>query len=143
MTVLRFHDPARTRWATRPPAWFNRLTLAVLRSPLHRLADRDVCALAFRGRRSERRITVPVLYATHGDTLIVLIGDAADKQWWRNFRQPWNTEVRCHGRKFTATGRILARTDPAYREVAKTYQERHHVAPETGDRLLIINPRSS
>jgi F420H(2)-dependent quinone reductase len=143
MTVRRSSDPAGGRSATRPPAWFNRLTLAVLRSPLHRLADPDVCALTFRGRRSERRITVPVLYATHGNTLIVLIGDAADKQWWRNFHQPRDVEVRCRGRKFTATGRILASTDPAYREAANTYQERHQVAPETGDRLLIINPRSS
>lgn len=143
MTVRRTSDPARSRSATKPPAWFDRLTLAVLRSPLHRLADPDVCALTFRGRRSQRRIAVPVLYAARGDTLIVLVGDAADKQWWRNFRQPRDVEVRCRGRKLTATGRILARTDPAYREAAKAYQERHQVAPGPGDRLLIINPRSS
>jgi hypothetical protein len=88
MTVRRIREPAVARSATRPPAWFNRLTLAVLRSPLHRLADSDVCALAFTGRRSGRRITVPVLYAARRDTLVVLVGDAADKQWWRNFRQP-------------------------------------------------------
>jgi hypothetical protein len=143
MTVRRTSDPAHGRSATKPPAWFNRLTLAVLRSPLHPLADPDVCALTFRGRRSGRRLAVPVLYATLGDGLIVLVGDAADKQWWRNFRPPRDVEVRCRGRKITAIGRILARTDPAYHEAAKTYQERHHVAPEAGDRLLIINPRSS
>jgi F420H(2)-dependent quinone reductase len=101
-----------------------------------------VCALTFRGRRSERRIDVPVLYATRGDALIVLIGDAPDKQWWRNFRLPRDVEVRCRGRTLTATGRILAHTDPAYHEAAKTYQERHQVAPGPGDRLLIITPRS-
>jgi hypothetical protein len=143
MTVRRVHDPARTRSATKPPAWFNRLTLTVLRSPLHRLADPDVCALTFRGRRSGRLIALPVRYATQGDTLIVLVGDTADKQWWRNFRQPRDVEVLCHGRTTRATGRILASTDPAYHKAARTYRERHQVAPETGDRLLVINPRSS
>ncbi len=143
MTVRRIREPARGRSATRPPAWFNRFTIAGLRSPLHRLADPDVCALTFTGRRSGRRITVPVLYAGDGDKLIVLVGDAADKQWWRNFHQPRTVSVRFRGRTSSATVRLLPRSDPAYRSAASTYQQRHHVAPGPGDRLLIINLRSS
>jgi hypothetical protein len=143
MTVRRIREPAQARSATRPPAWFNRFTIAVLRSPLHRLADRDVCALTFTGRRSGRPFTVPVLYAARGDTFVVLVGDAADKQWWRNFYRPRPVDVRCHGRTSRATARVLARSDPAYPPAATTYRERHHVDPGPGDRLLIINPRSS
>ncbi len=142
MTVRRIREPARTRSVTRPPAWFNRFTIAVLRSPLHRLADPDVCMLTFTGRRSGRRIAVPVLYAARGVTLIVLVGDAADKQWWRNFHQPRRLEVRFRGRTLDATARILTRPDPAYPTAASTYRERHHVDPGPGDRLLIITPRS-
>ena len=143
MTVRRIREPARARSATRPPAWFNRLTIAVLRSPLHRLADPDVCALTFTGRSSGRRIAVPVLYASDGDTLIVLVGDAADKQWWRNFHQPRTVGVRYRGRMSTATAHILARSDAAYLSAASTYRQRHGVEPGPGDRLLIINLRSS
>ena len=143
MTVRRIREPAVARSATRPPAWFNRLTLAVLRSPLHRLADSDVCALAFTGRRSGRRITVPVLYAARRDTLVVLVGDAADKQWWRNFRQPRPVQVRCRGRTFSATARVVARSDSVYATAASAYQERHRVEPGPGDRLLVITPETA
>jgi hypothetical protein len=143
MTVLRIRERRQIRSATRPPAWFNRLTIAVLRSPLHRLADSDVCVLSFTGRRSGRPISVPVLYAARGDTLIVLVGDAADKQWWRNFHQPRDLQVRCHGRTSAATARVAPRSDPDYPIAATAYRERHHVDPRPGDRLLIINPRSS
>jgi hypothetical protein len=143
MTVRRISETATYRSATKPPLWFNRLTLAVLRSPLHRLADPDVCALSFRGRRSGRRIAVPVLYSVHDDALVVLVADATDKQWWRNFRQPHDIDARYGGRRRAATCRVLTASDPSYQPAAAAYERRHHVTPGPGDRMLIINPRSS
>jgi hypothetical protein len=143
MTVRRIRERERTRSSTRPPAWFNRFTVAVLRSPLHGLADADVCALTFQGRRSGRRITLPVLYAARGDALVVLVGDAADKQWWRNFRQPRAVEVVCHGRRSAATAHIMDRAEPGYDVAAATYRQRHHVAPGRGDRLLLVEPATA
>lgn len=53
MNVRYGHDADRRR-TPGPPRWVNRLTLAVLGSPLHRLADADVCELRYRGWRSGR-----------------------------------------------------------------------------------------
>jgi hypothetical protein len=126
--------------ATRPPRWFNELTLLVLSSPVHWLADPDVCGLSFHGRRTGQRIELPVLYAASGDALVVLVGDAVDKRWWRNFIQPRRVTVRSHGRRFTATGRLVPASDPDFSRLAEVYRDRHRVSVRADDRLLVLTP---
>ncbi|MGH8836115.1 MAG: nitroreductase/quinone reductase family protein, partial [Actinomycetes bacterium] len=69
---------------TRQPAR-NRCVIAVLRSGTHRLLPRSLALLTVTGVRTGRRITFPVGTVRDADgTLLVLVGKARDKTWWRN-----------------------------------------------------------
>ena len=86
---------ARTR--SHPPL-ANRCVLAMLRSPLHRLLDPGLRELRYRGRRTGRRIALPVMYAQSGNRFVVLVGNAPGKTWWRHFETPMPVEVRRRNR---------------------------------------------
>lgn len=75
----------------------NPIVAAVLRSPLHRLLSGALILVTYRGRRTGRQRTIPVMYAQDRDRLIVLVGDAPAKQWWRNLRGGAPVEVRLRG----------------------------------------------
>lgn len=95
--------PARRRLAV-----VNALTLLALRTPLvHGLLDSAVCELRFTGRRSGRVVTLPVMYARQGGDLIVLVGGAAGKTWWRSFAQPHVVHVRLQGVWHEGIGRTV------------------------------------
>ncbi len=75
----------------------NPIVIAVLRSRLHRLLSGNLILVTYRGRRTGRERTIPVMYAEDGDRLVVLVGDAPAKQWWRNLRAGAQVEVRLRG----------------------------------------------
>lgn len=86
----------------------NLFVILLLRSPLHRLVSGSLVLVGYRGRRSGRRFTVPVTYAETGGDLIIFVGHAERKSWWRNLRGGAEVEVRLRGRRqlghATATG---------------------------------------
>jgi hypothetical protein len=92
---------------TAPPAAVNRCLVALLRSPLHRLASGGLLALTVTGRRSGRRLTLPVEYAADGDRLIVAAVHASAKRWWRNLRGGAPVQVAWRGRAMAGTGLVL------------------------------------
>ncbi|MFC0531715.1 hypothetical protein [Phytohabitans kaempferiae] len=132
------------RQTRRPPALVNRAVLAILRSRLHRLLDSELCELRYR-TGSGRRVTLPVLYATDGGKYVVLIGDSANKRWWRHFLRPAQLELCRGGSRRTGIGRILARSDPDYQTAVRMHQHRHHVPMQPGDQILLVQtgPRSA
>jgi deazaflavin-dependent oxidoreductase (nitroreductase family) len=85
----------------------NALVRGVLRSPLHRVLSRSLLLLVYRGRRTGREYTVPVGYVRDGDELIVLVGEAHLKSWWRNFRGPERVEVVLGGRRLAGEARVV------------------------------------
>jgi hypothetical protein len=118
----------------------NRVVLAVLRSPLHPLLDPGICELRYRGRRTGRAVSLPVLYAPDGDRLVVLVGDAAHKRWWRGFAAPAPVQVRRKGRVREGWARLLEPGTPDFGRVAAAYRRRQGLAVEATDRLLLIEP---
>jgi len=67
-----------------------------------------------------------------------LVGDAPAKRWWRHFRTADRVWV-CRGHQRVAgTARLVDVADPAYPEAWRTYYDRHHVARQDTDRLLLI-----
>src|SRR5690242_9933189 len=65
-----YRHPAKPRLK----AW-NAFTRWILHIPLLRAAaDRQVCELRFAGRRSGKTVVLPVMYAQHEDTLVILVG---------------------------------------------------------------------
>jgi deazaflavin-dependent oxidoreductase (nitroreductase family) len=127
------------RHARRPLGMMNSAVLALLHSPLHGLLDPGLCVLTYRGRRTGRRVTLPVVYARDGDRIVVLVGDAPDKQWWRNFTSPAPVEVRRGVRSRTGTARVVPPDDPSYPTAWRAYHERHHIDRQPTDRLLLID----
>jgi len=126
------------RHSSRPPAVVNAMVLGLLRSPLHVLLDPGICELRYRGRRTGRTVALPVIYAEHGDAYVVLVGDAPDKRWWRNFTEPRPVEVRRAGHLRAGTCRVVPPRDPAYEPALQAYVHRQHLRPEPGDRVLLI-----
>ena len=117
----------------------NRCVLALLRSPVHHLLDPGLCELRFRGRRSGASVALPVMWAQAGQRLVVLVGDAPGKTWWRNFLAPGPIEVLRGGTARPGTGRILRPGKPDYADAARAYTDRHGLIPQPTDRLLVID----
>jgi deazaflavin-dependent oxidoreductase (nitroreductase family) len=86
----------------------NPLVVAVLRSRMHWLASAGLMALTVTGRRSGRIYTIPVGYHDFGDAIVVMVSNAAERSWWRNFLEPREAELRVRGRRIRATGEVLA-----------------------------------
>jgi hypothetical protein len=105
---------------------------------LHGLLDPGICELRYRGRRTGRGVALPVIYARHGEGFVVVVGDAPDKQWWRNFTDPRPVEVRRGGQLRVGICRVVAPDDPAYQPAWQAYIQRQHVPREPTDRLLVI-----
>lgn len=115
------------------------MVLGLLRSPLHAVLDPGICELRYRGRRSGRSIALPVIYARYGEKYVVVVGNSADKRWWRTFTEPRPVEVRRGGRLRAGTGRLVAATDPEYWPAWQAYSRRQHVSRVPGDRILLID----
>jgi hypothetical protein len=103
--------------------WWNRTVVDLLLSPMHPLLSRSIVVLRFRGRRTGRSVTVPVQYAElDARTLVVLVGDADAKTWWRSFREgPHPVLVRLRGADRSGTGAVVPAQDPAYADLARGY----------------------
>jgi hypothetical protein len=132
-------------WVTDPPDRHarnhpaaNHAVLAVLRSPLHHLLDMGLCELRYTAPQSRMTVSLPVMYATEGDDLVVLVGDPAEKQWWRSFRNPYAVQVRRGSVVRAGTGRVLVATDPRYPAAVDAYRRRHGLYPVNGDRIVLI-----
>lgn len=92
----------------------NPLLRRLLRSPLHPLASRWFLLCSYRGRRSDRRYTIPLLYArvtTNGDGEVVVLTPREETVWWTNFRKPRACSLVLGGRERPATGTVVARSE--------------------------------
>jgi deazaflavin-dependent oxidoreductase (nitroreductase family) len=81
----------------------NPIVRVALASPAHRPFSGVLLVLAYSGRRSGRKRSLPLQYARLGDRLVVMAGTASQKAWWRNFREPTPVAVTLAG---TTTPRL-------------------------------------
>jgi hypothetical protein len=117
----------------------NAFTRWILRTPvLHRLADQQVCELRFSGARSGRPVVLPVMYAQRGEQLVVLVGGADSKRWWRSFTQPHPLRVLLRGVVRTGTGHVIASGAAGRVEAASVYATRFPDLPVQDDPMVII-----
>ena len=77
----------------------------ILRSPLHRMLSKNTLLLTITGRKSGKRYTTPVNYASVGDEVIIF--SKKDRTWWRNLRERAPVEYRLQGRKISGWGEVF------------------------------------
>jgi len=118
----------------------NTVVLGLLRSPLGRLL-RGLCELEFTGRRSGRSVRLPVQYARDADRVVVNVGHAVGKQWWRNFTDPHPVRVHARGATLMGIGRLVHTSDADRTETERVYRQRYPKATlSTHDPMVLIEP---
>jgi deazaflavin-dependent oxidoreductase (nitroreductase family) len=89
----------------------NRFMIGLLRSPLHGMISGNTMLITYTGRRSGRRIDVPVSYAQDGDRLLVI--SSRDRVWWKNLRGGAEVSLLLRGRKVRAVAQVIEQGDEA------------------------------
>jgi hypothetical protein len=85
----------------------NLFVVGLLRSPLHCLASGSLVLITYRGRRSGRCFTIPVMYAEREGTLTIFVGHSQRKRWWQNVRIGAEVEVRLRGRRLRGRAQVV------------------------------------
>ena len=98
----------------------NPFVKALLRSPLHGIASRNVALLHFRGRKSGREFVTPLSYVRENGTVCLL--SAHSTRWWMNLREE-GTPVSIEIARETVTGkaRLWDGDSEALRERVRRY----------------------
>ena len=107
----------------------NPLVSAILASSLHWLLSPGLMLITVTGRKTGRRYTIPVGYHQVEDAIIVLVSDAPDKSWWRNYRTAGPIEVRLRGNSRRGCAQVLAADSPEFRRRAEQSFGRARVIP--------------
>ncbi len=88
--------------------WFvNPLLVWRLCSPLPWLASGRVMLIGYTGRRTGRRITIPVSYLRSGSEISVTVGRHGQKQWWKNLATESPVELQLRGRRVQAMAKAV------------------------------------
>lgn len=132
--------PRERRGGRRPLAVVNAFTRWILHVPLlRRLADRQVCELRFAGVRTGRSVVLPVMYARRGDRVVILVGGADQKTWWRNFNRPTAVRVLLAGVSRTGIGHVVGAASPQRADAARIYASRFPDIPVEADPIVMID----
>ncbi|WP_225316400.1 MULTISPECIES: hypothetical protein [Haloferax] len=106
-SVLSATEPRVTEFQrTLEQRFANPALRRLLQSPLHPLVSRWFLLVSYVGKRSGRRYTFPVAYATAGEDLVV-VTPKADSNWWKNFRTPMMCYVWYRGDRRTVIGEVV------------------------------------
>jgi deazaflavin-dependent oxidoreductase (nitroreductase family) len=84
----------------------NPVFTAILRSPFHWLLSPPLMLITVTGRRTGRRYTTPVAYQQMADAIVILVGEAPRKMWWRNYRTPGPIELRLRRQCLNGTAEV-------------------------------------
>jgi deazaflavin-dependent oxidoreductase (nitroreductase family) len=82
----------------------NDVVIQMLRSPLHMVMG-DTLLLTVTGRKTGRKIPVPVNYYRGGNALWII--SSRDRTWWRNLAQGGEVDVRLQGRDLKGYGEVI------------------------------------
>ena len=115
----------------------NRLVLSALATDVGRRVLQRLCAVRYTGRRTGRTVMLPVAYALCGTDVMVLVGHATSKQWWRNFEGGHPAEVLVDGRWWPARGEAVGHDRLEYARLLAGYRAAHpHVPSVTNEPIV-------
>lgn len=90
------------------PARFNGLVSSVLRTPVvHWVLSPGLGLLTVIGASSGRSYTFPVGYQQIDGQIVILVSEADEKTWWRNYRMPGPATMRIRGRDVRGTAVVV------------------------------------
>jgi len=113
----------------------------LLRSPLHGLVSGRTMLLAFIGRRSGRRFTVPVSYLRYGADILGFTSGGRGA-WWKNPRGGAPAKARVRGRRISGSAWAETNGDAVVRGLDAFLTEfpatagRYGVGPDADGRPL-------
>ena len=103
-----------TTFERRTVTFSNACVSLLLRSPMHRLLSGSTDLIRYRGRRTDREITIPTQYAELGEEIVILVGRPDSKTWWKNFRSDRDVDLLVRGRWRPMTARaVIGAVEPA------------------------------
>src|SRR6185369_831697 len=76
-----------------------------------------------------RRYTIPVGYLETPDAVVVLVGDAPSKTWWRNYTDGGPIEVRLRGAWRSGRAVVLPPESEEFRRTAEESFRRSRIIP--------------
>lgn len=82
----------------------NDIVALALKSPLYPIMG-DTMLLTVTGRKTGRKIAVPVNYYRDGNSLWVI--SSRDRNWWRNLAQGGEVDVRLRGQDLRGVGEVM------------------------------------
>jgi hypothetical protein len=92
----------------------NPTLIGLLQSSVHWVASPGLMLIRFNGRKTGRQYITPVGLNRFGNTVIIMVSDAHNRQWWRNFREPQSIELCISGQWLAGSGEVLATDHPEY-----------------------------
>jgi hypothetical protein len=93
---------------------------ALLRSPLHWIASRNLCLLRYRGRRSGRTYTTPLSFMRTGDRVLLLTSHRT--RWSQNFLDgPTDVTVEIGRVPYRGKARTIREDGEELREGVRTF----------------------
>jgi hypothetical protein len=118
---------------------FNAFTRWLLHTRvLRRLVERHVCELRYTGVRSGRQVVLPVMYAQHDERIVVMVGRADHKRWWRNFTRPHPVRVWLRGGARTGVAHVVAADATGRADAAAIYAARFTKHAVHDDPMVVI-----
>ena len=122
--VTGYAVPGLQEQGPRARRFQDRVVLGLLRGPAHRLLSTAVLELRYTGPRTGRLHALPVQYAVHDGTLVVLAGDSGRKRWWRFVDHGAEVDVVLEGRLWHGRAVVLTSGDSGYPEASQAWRDR-------------------
>ncbi|MFC9962611.1 hypothetical protein [Nocardia ignorata] len=115
------------------------LLLSVLGIPFVARCSPTMAELRYRGRRSGRRIALPVAYARVGERAVIRVARSDTKKWWRNFTSPHPVSIRLRDRWVNGVAHVAQPGSLEHEELAAHYQQTFtRCAVPVDDPLVVI-----
>jgi hypothetical protein len=104
--------------------WYNGIIKTILRTPLHGMLSSGIMLVTYTGRKSGRRVAVPVNYIRDGeDDSILWTTSLRKRTWWRNLRGGAPVMLRLRGRNRSALGTAIEDEEGVVAALGRYLQE--------------------
>jgi hypothetical protein len=109
----------------------NTFITLLLRSPFHGMLSKNFMLVTLEGRKTGRKINLPVNYCRSGDLLYTI--SLKNRKWWRNLRGGGKVTLRLAGRDRAGWGEVIEENG----KVALALSKCLDVDPLLGKYLLV------